>query len=50
MSSDGVNNLTGDGVIYPAQSANTAHTSVLAETKCVGYQCDHSADYVGSDG
>eukprot|EP00291_Cryptomonas_curvata_P018982 CAMPEP_0172171412 /NCGR_PEP_ID=MMETSP1050-20130122/11879_1 /TAXON_ID=233186 /ORGANISM="Cryptomonas curvata, Strain CCAP979/52" /LENGTH=480 /DNA_ID=CAMNT_0012842843 /DNA_START=68 /DNA_END=1512 /DNA_ORIENTATION=- len=51
--SDGVNNLTKDGMIYPGYSPAVAeHSTVLSSTDCNYYSCDHSHDYVGttSDG
>jgi len=53
--SDGVNNLTKDGTIYPGYSpavAENAHApTMLSEpTGCSGYACNNSADYIGSDG
>jgi hypothetical protein len=51
-------NGTGDGVIFPKYApfnANAEHTTGLADAKpyseeCEYYSCDHSADYIGTDG
>ena len=48
LNSNGEHNLLGDGVIYPAQTANTGHTTILGDGGCKGYECDHSADYIGT--
>eukprot|EP00285_Hemiselmis_virescens_P019167 CAMPEP_0173391832 /NCGR_PEP_ID=MMETSP1356-20130122/18610_1 /TAXON_ID=77927 ORGANISM="Hemiselmis virescens, Strain PCC157" /NCGR_SAMPLE_ID=MMETSP1356 /ASSEMBLY_ACC=CAM_ASM_000847 /LENGTH=396 /DNA_ID=CAMNT_0014349525 /DNA_START=16 /DNA_END=1206 /DNA_ORIENTATION=+ len=50
--SNGENNLTGDGVIYPKYTplSGAVHptTGLTDSTTCDYYSCDHSADYIGT--